>query len=332
MLVATADGSRSVVGFLQGVAKASPLAVSPCDGSCPSGALPYSALWLSVAYEVQPAKPRASLGRLFANDLVDIDATPDGQVFLSVSRGGTYIIRATLDAAHKLTIGAPNNVIRWQTGNLPNGVVVSHDGRRAYVNNEANVSVTGIDLEGTSSFSGIFLPAKPPVPGAFEHAVLLGKLAFSTALGMPDNGIFDTDIRDIVPLAFRGKQSDNAWSSCGSWHPDGLSDGVTWLFAAGPRQTIPLDGMFAKDTNAGDQRPLNWSAVRGSNADFNNNSRGVQGAAALPALISQPPPISVSPRGQRRRPTPPFTTTASRREGAMPSTCKRCGSLPPSGR
>jgi YVTN family beta-propeller protein len=61
-----------------------------------------------------PANPRASLGRLFANDLIDIDATPDGQVFLSVSRGGNYIIRATLDAAHKLTIGAPNNVIRWQ--------------------------------------------------------------------------------------------------------------------------------------------------------------------------------------------------------------------------
>jgi hypothetical protein len=56
---------------------------------------------------------------------------------------------------------------------------------------------------------------------------------------------------------------------------------VTWLFAAGPRQTIPLDGMFAKDTNAGDQRPLNWSAVRGSNTDFNNNSRGVQGGCGF---------------------------------------------------
>ena len=47
----------------------------------------------------------------------------------------------------------------------------------------------------------------PPAPGTFEHAVLVGKLAFFTALGIPDNNFFDTDIRDIVPLNFRGKQS-----------------------------------------------------------------------------------------------------------------------------
>ena len=41
------------------------------------------------------------------------------------------------------TLGAPN-VIRFKTGNLPNGVVLSYDGQRAYVNNEADVSVTVI--------------------------------------------------------------------------------------------------------------------------------------------------------------------------------------------
>jgi hypothetical protein len=96
-------------------------------------------------------------------------------------------------------------------------------------------------------------------------------------------------IRGIVPLGFRGKQSNNAWSSCGSCHPDGLSDGVTWLFAAGPRQTIPLDGTFAHDTNADDRRPLNWSVVRGSNTDFNNNSRGVQGGCGFASDVFAPP-------------------------------------------
>ena len=37
--------------------------------------------------------------------------------------------------------------MRFQTGNLPNGVVISADGRRAYCNNEANVSVTAINLQ-----------------------------------------------------------------------------------------------------------------------------------------------------------------------------------------
>ena len=64
----------------------------------------------------------------------------------------------------------------------------------------------------------------------------MGKLAFHTALGIPDNDVFDTPIRDFVPL----------------------------------------DAFFAKD-NPADQRISNWSAVRGSITDFNNNSRNVQG-------------------------------------------------------
>jgi len=122
--------------------------------------------------------------------------------------------------------------------------------------------------------------SEPPAPGSFEHAVLVGKLAFFTALGIPDNGIFGMPIRDIVPRNFRGKASRDAWSSCGSCHPDGLADGVTWIFGTGPRQTKPLDGMFNKDTPA-DQALLNWSAVRGSNTDFNNNSRATQGGCGF---------------------------------------------------
>src|SRR5262245_55939729 len=121
----------------------------------------------------------------------------------------------------------------------------------------------------------------PPAPGSFDHAVLVGKVAFFTALGIPDNDIFGTPIRNIIPRDFKGKQSKDAWSSCGSCHPDGLADGVTWIFGTGPRQTKPLDGMFDKGTNMGDQGLLNWSAIRGSNTDFNNNSRGVQGGCGF---------------------------------------------------
>ena len=217
-----------------------------------------------------------------------IDANAAGTAFLIVSRGGNYVMRASLDPAGKLILGAPN-VVRFQTGNLPNGVVISADGRRAYANNEANVSVTAMDLVTNTVLTRDIPAGEPPAPGTFEHEVLVGKLAFFTALGIPDNGFFDTPIRDIVPLSFRGKQSNNAWSSCGSCHPDGLSDGVTWLFAAGPRQTIPLDGTFAHDTNADDRRPLNWSAIRSSNTDFNNNSRGVQGGCGFASEVFAPP-------------------------------------------
>lgn len=234
-----------------------------------------------IATEPVPANP-ASLDRLFGNDVVAADATSDGNEFLVVSRGANYVLRAGLGSDGKLDIHAPGNVVRFQTGNLPSGVVISKNdgGKRAYANNEANFSVTSMDLETNTVLFRDIPSSEPPAPGSLEHSVLVGKVAFFTALGIPDNGIFDMPIRDIIPANFRGKQSKDAWSSCGSCHPDGLADGVTWFFGTGPRQTKPLDGMFAKD-NPADQGLLNWSAIRGSNTDFNNNSRATQGGCGF---------------------------------------------------
>jgi YVTN family beta-propeller protein len=240
---------------------------------------------LNQQIAVETAAPPPSLDRTFGNDLVAIDANAAGNKFLIVSRGGNQVLRATLDATGKLDIlnAAKTRVdCRIQTGNLPSGVAMRADGTRGYANNEANFSVTSMNVDDGSCLT-LQLDidsAEPPNPGSFEHAVLVGKLAFFTALGIPDNDIFGTPIRDFVPRNFKGKQSKDAWSSCGSCHPDGLADGVTWIFGTGPRQTKPLDGMFSKQ-NPDDQGLLNWSAIRGSNTDFNNNSRGVQGGCGF---------------------------------------------------
>jgi len=227
-----------------------------------------------ILAEIQAGRTTGING-LFANDIVALDANTDGTDVLIVSRGANYVLRARADANGALSINAPD-VVRFQTGNMPNGVVVSRDGKRAYANNEVNVSVTAIALDTNTVLTRDIPSGEAPRPGTFEHDILVGKLAFFTALGTPDNGLFDTPIRDIIPLNDKGKASSNGWSSCGSCHPDGLADGATWIFATGPRQTLPLDAFFAKD-NPNDQRLSNWSAVMGSTVDFNNNSRGVQG-------------------------------------------------------
>ena len=73
---------------------------------------------------------------------------------------------------------------------------------------------------------------------------------------MPDvidkngDGSFDVALRDIDPLQHRNKASDNGWSSCASCHDDGHSDNVTWIFETGPRQTIPLEGTFARQSTS----------------------------------------------------------------------------------
>jgi YVTN family beta-propeller protein len=236
-----------------------------------------------VAKETQPAVGEVSLDRLFLNDIVAMDADRRGKSFLIVSRGGNFVIRATRDADGKLSIlDANNKANRLQTGNLPSGVVISRSGKRAYTNNELNTSITAIDLDSDTVLARDIESSTPPAPGTVQHRRLLGKLAFFTALGLPDkldengDGSFDIPLRSIVPLEHAGKASAGAWSSCASCHDDGHSDNVTWIFPTGPRQTIALEGTFAHNDLA-DQRILNWSGVRGSITDFNNNARGVQG-------------------------------------------------------
>ena len=140
----------------------------------------------------------------------------------------------------------------------------------------------------------------------------MGQLVFFTALGVPDNGLVGLPVRDIIPLDFRGKQSGDAWSSCGSCHDEGLADGVTWIFGDGPRQTIPMDGLYSKVNGAHDTRINNWSAARDSVTDFNNNSRACKAGSDSRATR------------QLRRPTPTSSITASARAPA-----RRWTSRPP---
>lgn len=244
-----------------------------------------------IKAETQPdvADETSVLTRLFGNDIVAIDATTDGQTFLIVSRGGNYVLRAGLDSSGVLTINASATVpaVRFLTGNIPTGVAISSDGKRAYANNEVNFSISALDLDTNAVLTRDIAYSEPPAPGTFDHGVLVGKLVFHTALGVDDNNLIGTPIRDIEPLKFRNKQSDNAWSSCASCHPDGLADGVTWIFATGPRQTVPLDSFFAKD-NPADQRISNWSAVRSSVTDFNENSIAVQGGKGFAGTPANP--------------------------------------------
>ncbi|MGH8478761.1 MAG: hypothetical protein ACREXK_04060 [Gammaproteobacteria bacterium] len=245
-----------------------------------------------IDLEAAPANPTTSLGKLFGNDIVAIDATPNGRTFFVVSRGGNYVLRARRPAAGgPLSIRAPNNVVRFKTGNLPTGIVLR--GRFAYVNNELGHSVSILDTNSNGITVRLNVPSsEPPKPGSHEHAVELGKLVFFTGLGVSDNGLVGQDLRAIDPLLFRGKQSNNAWSTCGSCHPAGLSDGVTWIFGDGPRNTLPLDGLYSKINGPHDTRINNWSAARDSITDFNNNSRGVQGGVGF---ASDPPFSAAAP-------------------------------------
>jgi cytochrome c peroxidase len=84
----------------------------------------------------------------------------------------------------------------------------------------------------------------------------------------------------------RGRWSNNAWSSCGSCHPDGRSDNVTWIFAAGPRQATSLDGSYSHGSVV-NRRALNWTGIFDEMADFERNTRDVQGGKGA---VTRPDP------------------------------------------
>lgn len=249
-----------------------------------------------------------SYQRLFLGDIVDIDANNEGNDYLIVSRSSNSIVRATYNReaipnspenprAHidtpLLTTQADQgiNAVRYQTGNLPVGVVISNDGTRAYTNNEVNFSVTAIDLEldpgdGKDVLEGVIaldIPtASLPEPDLnnAEYLRLAGKLAYFTSLGTPDT-LIDSNgstasLREIIPIDHRGKASRDSWSSCDSCHSEGVVDNVTWIFATGPRQTMSMASSFAH-SNPKNQKTLNWDGVRGNVHEFNNNARAIQG-------------------------------------------------------
>src|SRR5207253_10366973 len=133
-----------------------------------------------------------------------------------------------------------------------------------YSNNFVSRSITTINISNPTApvIIGTALASALPNAGTAEATAHLGEELFFSGRG-PNS-----------------RMSSEAWGACVVCHPKGRSDNITWMFDAGPRQTISLDGTFAK-VNPHDQRILNWSGVRDENQDFELNTRAVFGGRGL---------------------------------------------------
>jgi YVTN family beta-propeller protein len=221
--------------------------------------------------DLEEAEIRDNTERLFPSMPVDIDCSEATNACWVVSQGSDFIVRMTFDGTNKPTINAPtapgpfavSPVTRILTidtsdplnsGRNPRGIVIDEDGLIAYVVCPTTRDVVVADLVDNSVMQRVRSSELPTDP--MELSILRGKIDFFTA---------------------RPFWSDRGWGGCWSCHPDGRTDQVTWSFEAGPRQTISLDGTFSDADGLGDQRALNWTAVRDENPDFELNTRGVFG-------------------------------------------------------
>jgi cytochrome c peroxidase len=212
---------------------------------------------LSVLISEQVANDK----QIFMADIVDLSLIGDSVLYFA-SRGGDGFQRAFIksngdvelgiDSARQVDLFAANPKCL-----NPIGVVTSHDvtdNKSAFVNCWVSRSMVTVDL-GKQVVVKNTASAAAPAAG-LETKVNLGLRFFNTG---------------------RGRWSNEAWSSCGSCHPDGLSDGLTWRFGAGPRQTLSMDGNFSHGKGEQVQRILNWSGERDDIHDFERNTRAVSG-------------------------------------------------------
>lgn len=188
-----------------------------------------------------PTGSRAYVSALGADALFPLDYDSEGALQGIGVQGARYIdVKSTLG--------------------LPIGVAVSRSSARpfALAVTDANQRLSIVDLA-TQQTSYVNVDN--------ERAV-----EFLTSDANTGHGFFGTG-RDV--WSFKGQ----AWSSCESCHPNGLSDGVTWFFARGPRRTISTAGTYEK-TSEPDQRArrmLLWGANIDELHDVEAIVRGVSG-------------------------------------------------------
>lgn len=214
-----------------------------------------------------------------------------------VAGGAEYLFRVELAADGSPTLRAPRaagaagNVIRIPVGKNPRGIVINSSDTRAYVLNYVSRDVSIIDIQAGSSRANTEIArvasAALPTAGTLDAIILRGKWLFNTAIGPPGT-------RSDTKPPF-GRMSSRAWGTCYTCHPEGRSDGVTWMMGGGPRQSPAMDGDFAHPQppnlmlnangapilTTADQRVMNWTANRDEIADAEGTLRGQFGGEGL---------------------------------------------------
>jgi YVTN family beta-propeller protein len=207
--------------------------------------------------------------------LVKIRVAADGRIAFTGGASTTRYIDLN-DPANPATSGA-------NAGKNPQGIAITNDGRRAYVTNFVSRNVSVVDTT-TDQVVRTIQTSAPPPAGSPAEVVAVGAEMFFSSRGnfnRPPNATVSTSER----------LSSDGWQGCSSCHFKGLTDGVIWKFASGPRKSVPLNATF-NPLNRAQQRILNYSAIFDELEDFELNVRNVSGPGPLPAQTpcKTPPP------------------------------------------
>ncbi|HEU0035860.1 MAG TPA: hypothetical protein VFQ53_34845 [Kofleriaceae bacterium] len=219
-----------------------------------------------------PASPRFIPG-----DLSDLELVDGSNIAYAIGRAGDVMQRVTF--GDTVEIGSTQNKQIDLAGTdtlgkcqAPTGLAIDSATNRAYVNCWITRRLGVVDLSAQALTATV--EAAPGPADGLEASIQRGKRFYFTGRGR------------WSAAQQNGAKGGEGWSSCGSCHPDGLSDNITWVFGAGPRQTTSQDGSFSHGPGIQKQRVFNWTAIFDEHHDFERNTRDVSGG--LGAITTAP--------------------------------------------
>jgi YVTN family beta-propeller protein len=160
-----------------------------------------------------------------------------------------YVVHAGSDDVSVLDVGKRTKIAHLAAGINPKGIALTPDESLAFVTNALAGTVSVIDTKSDSVVATIEATTIPLAP-----VLLRGKILFQSAA--------------TAALA------KDRWISCATCHFEGGTDGRTWFFPDGPRNTQPLFGIAATT-------PLHWSGDLDELHDVESTIRNIQLGSGL---------------------------------------------------
>jgi YVTN family beta-propeller protein len=223
----------------------------------------------------------------------DVVSGPHAVAFTSDGRYALVVDSASEDV---LAVDAVSRVeatmLRPLPGHMPEGLVLSPDNKRAYVDerNSGDVAVLALDTSGAA----IKLSVDGEVISRFAHDPMPMQLRQGQHLFFSANS-------DELPI------TRNHWVACASCHIEGRSDAVVWRFTQGPRDT-PSNAGGTLDTGF-----LHHTADRTRVQDYwhtIDDEQGGQFNPTDPVLASQLDAVGAFINHALPAPVPPHTDPA----------------------
>ena len=210
-----------------------------------------------------------------------VEFTADGRYALVVNTSSEDIL--VVDATNRVE----SSLLRPLPGHMPEGIVLSPDGTRAYIDerNSGDVAVLRVDTSGAAP--------KLSVDGDVISRFTRDPMPSNMRLGQH---LFFLANSDELPI------TRNHWVACASCHIEGRSDGVIWRFVEGPRDTPSnaggtLDTGFLQHTGARRTVQDYWRVInveQGGKFTPDDPGQAAQ-LDALAAFVNQALPVPIPP-------------------------------------